>query len=1012
MLQGLKVEAVLLEGEIQDKMKIFKSIFISLLFITPLFSQMSSYKGTYQDSWRINDILLNTAVSDTLYLWNYSDSSEAGLIADWIKLSTTLNVTGAINGSTITLSGLLTADQLAITGTGGNYFSTNLTIGGSPTIGLPYALEIKGRLRVTGIANFDSTITWLGGGSSTTNSHIADTSNPHNVLASQLTDYDPVWDARLATKTTDSLSEGTTNLYFTNARARAAISETITGIDYNSTSGVFSLTSGYVIPTTVEETNWNDAYAKRVDTWNLPLTFASNVVTFNYNTTNFSLSGNDLISNQISASPLANGFQISAVNLGGTFVLTTPQDLRTTASPVFNKPNFTGGLNINGSELSDASKNLSTANVYSTASVGSDVFASQTTGWRVDNNGVADFRSIYTDELHAKSFIADLEQALAGGEIISKSVAKIYADFSLSTDVDWATITTAIDSITTPIDSLGDKQLIVESFGGFETVQVFANDDMVRLRSFDRNNGGLIIADAWGSVTLDTTYGSSGFNTTLKTQAYTFRKLYGSNINASSETLALDYGTPGDGIIESTVNDALGSPYIDVKTWATNPYTDIVVKARYGNLAGITDANFGALSGFGLYSSNVALTGLLWLNNGSGGDGNALDISANSTVTSINGNITTNSTNITSNANNILLKANSTTTDSLRSRILTNESGISINSDSVSIFSTRTITNQGDISTNTSSITVNADSITLHTNGYIHLTGNTIVDGTFTLNGSALINGSVTTNKLTVDSLSALTANLGSVTAGSIVGVSIQTSLTGKRVALLSDSVNFYSVNDSGYTASLSGSDNRYGLQLRLGRYQSGYLGNPYKGASFSIIYNSNDIFSIVTEEPEDELGSPTNPSIRIAKNIYPSYGVNPDIGNTILEIGSIYLAAGKYIEFGGGNVNLYRSGTDTLKTDDNFTALTLQTNGTERIDASGNLSNIGTISSGAITSSSTITGTSLILSGNIKTANPSSGAGNWELGTNVTTTGLTLSTTNYIEVRINGTIYKLAVVN
>jgi len=49
-------------------------------------------------------------------------------------------------------------------------------------------------------------------------------------------------------KTTTDLTEGT-NLYYTDARSRAAISENITGMEYSSASGIFSLTSGYVIPT-------------------------------------------------------------------------------------------------------------------------------------------------------------------------------------------------------------------------------------------------------------------------------------------------------------------------------------------------------------------------------------------------------------------------------------------------------------------------------------------------------------------------------------------------------------------------------------------------------------------------------------------------------------------------------------------------------------------------------------------------------------------------------------------
>ncbi len=53
---------------------------------------------------------------------------------------------------------------------------------------------------------------------------------------------------QLGDYTTSIVAEGT-NLYYTDARSRAAISENITGMEYSSASGIFSLTSGYVIPT-------------------------------------------------------------------------------------------------------------------------------------------------------------------------------------------------------------------------------------------------------------------------------------------------------------------------------------------------------------------------------------------------------------------------------------------------------------------------------------------------------------------------------------------------------------------------------------------------------------------------------------------------------------------------------------------------------------------------------------------------------------------------------------------
>ena len=52
----------------------------------------------------------------------------------------------------------------------------------------------------------------------------------------------------------------TTITQYTDALARAAISNTATGLTYTAATGVLSLTSGYVIPTTTEESNWNTAY--------------------------------------------------------------------------------------------------------------------------------------------------------------------------------------------------------------------------------------------------------------------------------------------------------------------------------------------------------------------------------------------------------------------------------------------------------------------------------------------------------------------------------------------------------------------------------------------------------------------------------------------------------------------------------------------------------------------------------------------------------------------------------
>lgn len=508
--------------------------------------------GTFQDSWQIgkNGLLLKFTVPDTLKIVDPSDTTsflvlKAGyFVGDGSALT---NITASI----VPWSSLTPAVQDSIQKV------------------MPYK-----NITWTGYQIFSGTYNKLGGDPGysiySTNDVLVDSTVYANAFSGD--------GSGITGLTTSIVAEGS-NLYYLDSRARASISETVTGLTYTSGTGVFSLTSGYVIPTTTQETNWTTAYTKRVDTWNAPITFSSNAVSLTQ-------TGDVLgTTNQVNVS---NGTNVIAGTADVTISL--PQDIDSTANVKF-------------------------GSVVSSGNVGSPDFTSQTTGWRVGSNGHADFRSMYIDELHAKSFISDLEQAFAGGQIISKSVAKVYTDLSLVTGVDWATITDAINTITTPIDSLGDVQLVVESFGGYPTVPVFANGDVIRLRSFNRTAGSLTITDAWGSVTLDTDYGASGFNTTLKTQAYTFRKLSGSNITAYAQTLALDYGTSANGIIESTVNDAAGAPYIDVKTWATKPYDDMVVKASFGNLDHITDTDLNP-TGFGLYATNVFLSGKIIANSG------------------------------------------------------------------------------------------------------------------------------------------------------------------------------------------------------------------------------------------------------------------------------------------------------------------------------------------------------------------------------------------------------------
>jgi hypothetical protein len=77
---------------------------------------------------------------------------------------------------------------------------------------------------------------------------------------------------------------------YTDALARASFSCSATGLTYTSATGVLSLTTGYIIPTTTEQSAWHVAATVAA----LPLTIAGQAITFNYDTNDFGLSGNNL----------------------------------------------------------------------------------------------------------------------------------------------------------------------------------------------------------------------------------------------------------------------------------------------------------------------------------------------------------------------------------------------------------------------------------------------------------------------------------------------------------------------------------------------------------------------------------------------------------------------------------------------------------------------------------------------------------------------------------------------
>ncbi len=136
------------------------------------------------------------------------------------------------------------------------------------------------------------------------------------------------------------------------------------------------------------------------------------------------------------------------------------------------------------------------------------------------------------------------------------------------------------------------------------------------------------------------------------------------------------------GAIYATASDN-GAPYIDVIDGVTSASLAGKVKARFGKLDGIIDADFGQLSGYGLYANNVYLKGVLQIQAGSNvytktqSDGNvstakseAISSAASDATTKANNArtqaISAAATDATSKANEALNTANQFATDAIK----------------------------------------------------------------------------------------------------------------------------------------------------------------------------------------------------------------------------------------------------------------------------------------------------------------------------------------------------------
>lgn len=238
-----------------------------------------------------------------------------------------------------------------------------------------------------------------------------------------------------------------------------------------------------------------------------------------------------------------------------------------------------GNINLTGDLLHTADLTIEASGgdiLIQNTDLQTDDWVSGSTGWGIQQDGSADFRNLTADQLTVDAIISDINLALAGTEIITKSLATVSRDFTVASSA----------------------TLYVYDLPGAPDTAVFESGDWVRLRYYDISGG--TIEDCWGTV-------SSYSDLANGEQSWTWTKQSGTNGRIiRTGMIALDYGQSGDGFIKSTVQDDAGAPYIDITTWDTDPSdsANLAVQVRLGNLAGEGFAGYGLAAGRGAVVMN------------------------------------------------------------------------------------------------------------------------------------------------------------------------------------------------------------------------------------------------------------------------------------------------------------------------------------------------------------------------------------------------------------------------
>lgn len=255
------------------------------------------------------------------------------------------------------------------------------------------------------------------------------------------------------------------NLFYTDARARASISESVTGLDYNSTTGVLSTSAGYGIPTTASQTNWDSAYNDKINSAAVTGTTTKTLTLTQQDGGTITASWTDINTDAVSS---VFGRTGAVVATSGDY--NTDQVTEGTSNLYFTNARSRSSITLTTTGTSGAATYNSTTGVLNIPSyVGGVTSVNTLTGAVVlTTSNIAEGTNLYYTDTRARAAISLTTTGTSGAATYSGGVLNIP---NYSTDLSgYVPYTGATGSVDLGTNSLSATGITIKKTGGVSTI--------------------------------------------------------------------------------------------------------------------------------------------------------------------------------------------------------------------------------------------------------------------------------------------------------------------------------------------------------------------------------------------------------------------------------------------------------------------------------------------------------------------------------------------------------------